>query len=484
MGEIMKKVLIILCFVSNFLLMACSKTAIVYEEPVKESSESELSAAAIEIQSPQLSWIDAYCGIMESEQMGGGYFILIDIDFDEIPEMFWKRTGTGGTWIDHGFSFKDGNILDIPIGDELLFPELNLYKHRESNEMIWLAEGMFKSSDSYRHSWQMVDFGDLSNIKKVFFFAWGVTSDREQPEGGATYSLLDEDYNEIVMSKEEIEEQEGRLFSEYERVQTLTLFSSVGEFYTDRGFDKDLFFSFASLYDTTIEQNKIIAPGSLHSLPIESIVNSNLYHACQACDYPLSLVRKQYHRLDSEADADITINLIQLSRFHNQELQNEINEMLLENALFDWQVDNESGLKLNILHSLTINQNYLSITKWTDCHIYNAQHPWCSFSSMVIDIKTGNVLNLEELMIIDERIKDKIYSGKFINNRFSHEEFLEMQVYDQLCTSILDYPDANNNFFLIENGVSFIIDVSHVMGDYLIFYISFDDLGELWKGNQ
>lgn len=475
----MKKAFIMLCFVSNFLLMACEKATIVYEDPLKELFESDFPTTEIEIQPPQISWIDAYCRILESGQMAGSYFLLIDIDFDEIPEMFWTRTGSGGTWIDYGFSFKDGKILDIPIGDELLYPELNLYKHRESNEMIWLAEGVFQNSHSYRNSWQMVDFSDLNNLKKEFFFAWKVTSDREQPKEGVVYSLLDEDYNEIIMSKEEIDEREMRFFSEYEQIQTLTLFSSVGKFYTERGFDKDLFLTFASLYDSTVEQNKKIVPDSFHPLPIESIVNADLY---EDSDYLLSLVSKRYHRLDIEADADITINYTQLSNFHNQKLLNDINEMLLDNALSDWRIESEEGLKLNIIQSSNIYQNYLSITKWTDCHIYNAQHPWCSFSSMVIDINTGNILNLEELMIIDETIKDKIYSGYFINNRFSHEECLEMHVYAQLCSSILEHPYASNNFFLRDEGVSFIIDVPHVMGDYLIFYISIEDLGELWKG--
>lgn len=228
-----------------------------------------------------------------------------------------------------------------------------------------------------------------------------------------------------------------------------------------------------------IIQSILTTPG-----PVILIENVNQYNNCLISDYPISIITRSYSRFDSEQGTDIKIDYIQLSNYHDPQLQRDLNDLFKEYAYLacahlGWPPDVDSRYSLQIVQTPVIYENYLSVITWTDCSI-SKFHPWCSLIGLVIDIKTGERVELKNHMVIDERIKDKIYAGDFKNDRFSHEECLDMQLYDQLYDSILYDIDRSGNFYLTERGIVFVIGVSHIMGDYMTFEVSYDDLDELW----
>ena len=205
------------------------------------------------------------------------------------------------------------------------------------------------------------------------------------------------------------------------------------------------------------------------------------YDAPYSTDNQVSLAGKEYSRVDAEAGADISIEYVQVGRLPDRNAEGTVNEMLRQEAFSDWQPDSERDLSLKIVQTPIIYRNYLSVTTWTDCYIRSAVHPWCSLSSMVIDTNTGQLAELGDLMTVDEQIIEKINEGVFKNDRFSHEECLKMKWYDQLGDSILNRAERTGGFYLKEKGIVFIIDVSHVEGDYLTFEAAYDELGGLCK---
>ncbi len=200
-------------------------------------------------------------------------------------------------------------------------------------------------------------------------------------------------------------------------------------------------------------------------------------------DGPVALTEERYQRSDPGAEADISIEYVQISRLHDPMAQEAANERLRREAFSDWQPDKEEGIALAIVQTPVLFRNYLSVTTWTSCDISGVGHPWCSLDSLVIDLNTGDLVELGDLLEVDDgrRIREMIGQGAFKNDRFSHEECLNMEWYDRLGDSIVGEEDRTGGFYLTEDGMVFLIDVSHVEGDYLIFEIGYDELEGLCR---
>ncbi len=212
------------------------------------------------------AWMQAYAKVIVDVDSKPGHIRLIDVDFDGIPELFLSYTGTSNSWIYHGFSFKSGKIFEISIPDEIMPTEIELYKNRKTNEMLWVANGMFRNGyGSYDYEWYKVDFSDFSDVKKDFFFGWNESGSTKSnaKEGEFVYALIEKNENHIEMSQEEIENTKSKVFSDYVKIETLELFSYVDDFknggdsLTEKNFNKDRFYTFLNLYESKRQSNSV-----------------------------------------------------------------------------------------------------------------------------------------------------------------------------------------------------------------------------------
>lgn len=178
---------------------------------------------------------------------------IVDINFDGVPELFLLRQGVGSSSIYRGCSFKDGQLLDIKIQGGTVPSDLLLYREQETGETIWLAGGMFiygETGRTYEYVWNQVDFSDLSNVNSSLFYGWRKTIELD---GSVSRELLE---NGIYLTKGQEPYYENPIFSGYELVNTLTMFSYLEEFKTGNGFDRDMYNSFLDMYEETKQENR------------------------------------------------------------------------------------------------------------------------------------------------------------------------------------------------------------------------------------
>ncbi len=200
-------------------------------------------------------WMDAYADVLINETEKPRHITVIDVNFDGIPELFLSQLGTSNSWIYKGYSYKDGNVLELKIPEEFMPMDFELYKDKNSNKLIWLTNGMFRDGYGYYDNiWELIDFSDLSNIKKELFFGWNEQYDNENEK----YFLLGNEDAKIEMSLEEIEKKKKEIFSNYELIEVSKQFSFVDEFIignddllTKENVDKKLLFDFFSKWENT-----------------------------------------------------------------------------------------------------------------------------------------------------------------------------------------------------------------------------------------
>lgn len=174
------------------------------------------------------SWQDAFAAAFSENRAPS--ILLVDIDFDSIPEMFTEERGYGpNSYLQRGYRFNGNGYSEI-VHDNGLLSELQLYRDKESNELIWLTHGFYRLND-YDSEWQWstVNFKDLSSVTTDLFFGFiiyrtPIESD-EMPDAVETEYALMEDKNDngILMGYSEIERLKEDLFSKYERVITSDL---------------------------------------------------------------------------------------------------------------------------------------------------------------------------------------------------------------------------------------------------------------------
>lgn len=454
-------------------------------EAVDEETDTEqtvIEQTVIEQTGSTEEWMELYFQAMVKRAAEATHITLIDVDFDEIPELFLSQLGASDSAIYHGYSFKEGALTDVEIPDEFMPTDLELYRHKGTGRTIWLANGMFRSGDTYEYIWNEVDFKEFSDVRQAMFWGWRETLEGEDSLGGATYQILENEKYGPAVTREQIDQAESEVFSDYERIDTLTLFSFTEAFRKNGGgdaaYDKELFYSFAGLYETTWKENEDAAEDDSLQLPIYAIVNFNLFHQYeQMPKYPISMVRKDYSRLDGEDETDIFVGCAQINLFPNPRLQMAMNRRIREDALGEWDVEREENIDLSILQAPAIYRDFLSIRTWRDVYLKESTHARYSLSAVTFNMETGEELELTDIITIDDALRERILDGAFENARFTHEQCLEYGIYDKLWDVLIEKEAyLKPNFYLNENGgLGVIMDFNHQMGDYLTFEASWKD---------
>ena len=125
------------------------------------------------------SWRQVYL-----RELGGrdwDILVFLDVDFDGIPEVFfYNRGAAGNSWHTVGFSYKNGEIVEMNIdhGDIIaLGYDASLLRNRQTGVQGWLFSGENSSQAGRYHRW-FYDFVDFSNfeqikIERVFEYSHG-----------------------------------------------------------------------------------------------------------------------------------------------------------------------------------------------------------------------------------------------------------------------------------------------------------------------
>jgi len=188
-------------------------------------------------------WVEAFADLIQYGNIPGHFqeIILIDVDFDGIPELFLTMSSiTSGYrhWIHQGFSYKNGMIIDINCS---LPKNLELYRNIETNEILWIADGVDENFVSnpimefrFDHFWIEADFSDISKTEwsKFFHFKEEYTTvfDVANSQSESIFTLIGYFDEDRIMLKNEIEEVKNEVFSQYEHIGAIRVIGDAQKF--------------------------------------------------------------------------------------------------------------------------------------------------------------------------------------------------------------------------------------------------------------
>jgi hypothetical protein len=200
-----------------------------HEEITKENETEEKNP---EIYEP---WMKAFAAAYSVNY--APIILLIDIDFDEIPEMFTMTSNPRGTlFIEQGFKFDGTNYIEI-IHDGGLLEWFHLSCNIETKEPVWFSSVDWRGSTSYVQKSNIVDFTDLSNVTTEFFFGYysSWTRDEYPSDEIITEEIRimahGEDFHGEVVEYSEMTLLRDEAFSVFEPVPIKSIMSRYGEFF-------------------------------------------------------------------------------------------------------------------------------------------------------------------------------------------------------------------------------------------------------------
>lgn len=187
--------------------------------------------------------------------------------------------------------------------------------------------------------------------------------------------------------------------------------------------------------------------------------------------------------LDDKAGNNIKIVYPKIIGFVDGNRQDEINN-LLKNAAFiaTKQVDQNLTLDLDYTISLTTNR-LISVQYDGFYYVTTAAHPINYFHTVNIDLETGKMLLLQDMVGVDDQLADKI-----INQGNGVSEYLtSLEIEDIKNNYLLDSrrEDWNttiyecNSFYLTPDHLGISFPTIHAMGDHIEYEIPYEKVGIL-----
>ena len=180
------------------------------------------------------AWVEAYADLIMQGNFPP-YIMLMDINFDGIPELFFYSSGYGAnTWVDIIARYSGHGIEQFST-EEQIPAHFELYKDKKTGETRWMTvmESFRSSFLYYNYEWKWIDFIDLSNVRTEFFFKWDyevVIIDEETDEYEEIYYLYKNAVEMAEVEYSEIEKREQELFSNYAQIETQRLYANISDF--------------------------------------------------------------------------------------------------------------------------------------------------------------------------------------------------------------------------------------------------------------
>ena len=170
------------------------------------------------------SWQEAYFEMIEGQEVSDSLSVyLIDVNFDAVPEMFFVwQAANGNASIMNGFSYQDGEIVNMGFGEWLLPASFACYQKKASGESDWIVMGDYNMGLAvHEYVWYRLDFSDFRQVERESFFGYTESYDAE-----GVVTCTDADGNPVSMDV--LMAQKQALFSGYEPVETASVRSDMG----------------------------------------------------------------------------------------------------------------------------------------------------------------------------------------------------------------------------------------------------------------
>ncbi len=176
----------------------------------------------------------------------------------------------------------------------------------------------------------------------------------------------------------------------------------------------------------------------------------------------------------------VKIHYPQINGLKDVDIQTKINTNLKDGALKDFASHwNMEGLTLEIDYDLANMSGYYISVKFHGTG-ESGSYPTNLGYAININLSTGNIISLEEIMDVDGLLSI-LNSGKFnleVKDDFILEEYTYQELaerYKDLAMSELELPRYNTFYFTTEM-LGIYIYFPHVLGDYRILEIDFNDI--------
>lgn len=214
---------------------------------------------------------------------------------------------------------------------------------------------------------------------------------------------------------------------------------------------------------------------------------------------------------------NVKINYPQIVNFSDADKQNQVNDLIKNDILNDYQKDvsklvgyafdnykdAEAGLTENVNYYIKLNNSrLLSVLYVKNSSIPNSAHPGNSVHSINIYIENGTILKFKDLINIDnnfaeklKNIKDKMWTIKLLPgiSADNADKNLAGVISDNLSMlsnkDIIDeFSSDDYSFYFTKDYFGMSIDVPHAAGDYAELEIKYNDIkdnirpeNEVWK---
>ncbi len=199
----------------------------------------------------------------------------------------------------------------------------------------------------------------------------------------------------------------------------------------------------------------------------------------------ISIETKLFEDIDEAKNINVVISYPEVHGLIDEEFQTKINDLFKEMAFFNYIPDVKdipeiTGFHLSERYEYFItHQNILSIQFYTNYDYSTATHPWQDMTGYNINLETGDILKLSDVIDTGIEFHNLFKRGVFTCDRISHEDISEWGYYDKWLKYLHD--DNIYSFYLTEDSFNLIVGVSHVEGDYWVFSAEYQNIKNILK---
>jgi len=184
----------------------------------------------------------------------------------------------------------------------------------------------------------------------------------------------------------------------------------------------------------------------------------------------VSVITEYYEDISDKTGRDVTIRYPQLQGLKNIELQNEINEKLRPpHYEGDDDVHGmllEAGFRYSLIDDRILSVRFYRFTQYDR----KTTRPFSSMNTLNVDLKTGEYLELSDIVETDDRLKTLVETGGFAPTRF--ERFEDIAEKDNLYGRIY-------SFYLTEDSLGVVAAQCAAAGGYVELEIPYAEIEEL-----
>jgi hypothetical protein len=194
---------------------------------------------------------------------------------------------------------------------------------------------------------------------------------------------------------------------------------------------------------------------------------------------------------------NVTINYPQIVDLANKNLQNTINELIKNEALFNFKEDVDENLELQLDYDIELKSVDVLSIKYTGLGYYkDASYPNKWYFTTNIDLRSGSIIKLLNLFKIDDKFVSAFKNGNYITD--SNKELKDavidyvnsmdtenlIQYFNQADNRKSEENPANVFSYFTEDSVVIIIGVPHALGDHAEIELKYLDLDDNLNNNE